>query len=75
MWRIIIIACLAGIILYLIRGYGAKGNSKSSTEELVQDALTGVYFSKSEAVSISRQGKTLYFSSIENRDRFLAERR
>ena len=41
-------------------------------QELVQDALTRVYFPKSAAITVVRGGETLYFQSRENQNRFLS---
>lgn len=67
---LLIIALLFAAIFWVVRGYG-QSRSADQPQEMVRDALTGVYFPKSTAVSISRHGETLYFSNIENRDQYL----
>ncbi len=77
MFRLFIIALLFYLIIWLVRGYGRNEPEKdeNETQELVRDAQTGLYFPKSESVSITREGETFYFASVENRDKFLASRR
>jgi hypothetical protein len=48
-----------------------KTTSNEGESELVSDALTGVYFEKRKAISITTGGQTLYFISVENRDTWL----
>lgn len=74
MFRLLLIALLFALIFWVIRGYG-QDDGPERPQEMVRDALTGVYFPKSEAVSVVRQGETLYFTSVENRDRYLANLR
>jgi hypothetical protein len=74
MWRILLIAVLFYLIIWVIRGLvsPSRGSDPLSDEkELVRDALTGVYFPKNKALTITRSGETLYFSSINNRDAWL----
>ncbi len=71
MLNLIIIAVLFALIFWLVRGYGRKDHEEQ-LQELVPDALTGVYFPKSEAITLTRGGETLYFNCIENRDKYLA---
>lgn len=71
MLNVIIITILFALIIWLGRGLGKNAPRDSNTKELVPDALTGVYFPKTEAVSINRAGETLYFLTIENRDKYL----
>ncbi|MDR1112023.1 MAG: hypothetical protein LBP92_15345 [Deltaproteobacteria bacterium] len=76
MWRILLVALLFYLIVWLIRGLVAPGRGPGvgeGDEELVSDALTGVYFPKTKAVSINRDGRKLYFISVGNRDRWLRE--
>ncbi len=77
MLRLFIIALLFYLIIWLVRGYDGGGAKKEENEvqELVRDAQSGLYFPKSESVSITREGETFYFASVENRDKFLASRR
>ncbi|UQZ89396.1 hypothetical protein C4J81_09375 [Deltaproteobacteria bacterium Smac51] len=77
MLRLFIIALLFYLIIWLVRGYGGNGSNEeeNETQELVRDAQTGLYFPKSESVSITREGETFYFASVENRDKFLTTRR
>ena len=48
---------------------------KAGGEEMVQDALDGSYLPESLAVTARIDGKTLYFASTDNRDRYLQQRR
>jgi len=75
MFHIFMIALLFGLIFWVARGFGRAERRPPPVQELVRDALTGIYFPKSDALSISRGGETLYFSNIENRDRFLSGHR
>ena len=77
MLRLFIIALLFYLIIWLVRGFGRGGpqEGEHETQELVRDATTGLYFPKNESVSITREGETFYFASVENRDKFLASRR
>jgi high-affinity Fe2+/Pb2+ permease len=76
MLRLFIIALLFYLIIWLVRGYDkAPKADENETQELVRDALSSLYFPKSEAISITREGETFYFASVENRDKFLASRR
>jgi len=70
MFRLLLIAALFALVLWVARGY-VQNRSGDQPQEMVPDALTGVYFLKSEAVSITRHGETLYFSTAENRDRYI----
>ena len=71
MFRLLVIAVLFGLIFWLVNGYGRDGNRAAASRELVPDALTGVYFPKDQAVSITRGGETYYFINKENRDKYL----
>ena len=76
MFNLFIIALLFGLIFWVVRGFGrGDGHDRQAERELVRDALTGVFFPKNEAVSITRGGETLYFLNIENRDKYLAANR
>ena len=75
MIRLFIIFILFLLIIWVVRGFGRGGRSETETQELVRDGLTGVYFPKKDAVTIVRGGETLYFASIENRDRYLTMNR
>ncbi|MDR1920492.1 MAG: hypothetical protein LBS31_01930 [Candidatus Adiutrix sp.] len=78
MYRLLVIAFLFWLIIALARSFVGPekaGSPGPESEEMVKDALSGVYCAKSEAVSITRGGETLYFISLENRDRFLAARK
>lgn len=74
MLRLLFIAFLFAAIFWVVRGYG-RSRSDDQPQEMVRDALTGIYFPKNEAVSISRHGETLYFHNIENRDKYLTNNR
>ncbi|MDR3203996.1 MAG: hypothetical protein LBV23_04525 [Deltaproteobacteria bacterium] len=74
MWRIILIALLFYLIIWVARSLvsSERGHSSSSSEdELVRDALTGIYFDKKKALTVTRGGETLYFLSVNNRDSWL----
>ena len=74
--RIIVLAILFYLIFWLIRGLvtpKSSGRARIREEELVKDALTGVYFLKSKAITVNKDGQKLYFSSIDNRDRWLRQ--
>ncbi len=73
--NLFLIALLFGLIFWVVRGYGRGGRRDGDAQDLVRDALTGVYFPKSEAVSIVRGGETLYFLNHDNRDQFLRANR
>ena len=75
MFNLLVIALLFGLIFWLARGFDGGSPKGGGEQELVRDALTGVYFDKKQAVSVTRGGETLYFQNIENRDKFLASRR
>lgn len=75
MFSLLVIALLFGLIFWLSQGFGSGGSKGGTEQELVRDALTGVYFDKEQAVSVTRGGETLYFQNFENRDKFLASRR
>ncbi len=76
MFKTFIIALLFWLIIWLVRGYGGgRGREGPEAQELVRDALTGVYFPKKEALTVVRGGETLYFLNIENRDRYLTMNR
>jgi hypothetical protein len=75
--RILLIALLFYLIIWVVRGLiqsGRPAPPSSDEKELVRDALTGVYFVKSKAVTVTRDGETWHFSSVENRDAWLNER-
>ena len=76
MLRFLVAALLFGLIFGLARSFGRSGAEPSEdVQELVQDALTRVYFPKNAAVKVVRGGETFYFQSLENRDRFLSMNR
>ncbi|MDR1577413.1 MAG: hypothetical protein LBT86_04185 [Deltaproteobacteria bacterium] len=52
-----------------------RPQSVNNPQEMVQDALTGVFFDKDKAFSITTEGQTIYFISQANRDAWLAQRR
>jgi hypothetical protein len=68
---LLIIAVLFGLIFWVSRNYDRGAGPAEPAQDLVRDALTGVYFPKSEALSLTRGGETLFFQSLENRDKFL----
>ena len=74
MFRILGAALLFGLIFGLARSFGRPVRSEEA-QELVQDALTRVYFPKNAAIKVVRGGETLHFQSLENRDRFLSQNR
>jgi hypothetical protein len=74
MGYIILISVLFYLIILVVRGLVTPKKTESQSDmesELVSDALTGVYFEKKKAVSITTGGQTLYFLSVENRDAWL----
>jgi len=71
MIQLLIIAFLFGLIFWVARGFGRGDRSRDQAQDLVRDALTGVYFPKTQAVSVTRGGETLYFLNVENRDKYL----
>jgi hypothetical protein len=74
MFRIFFVALLFGLIFSLARSFGRPGSARpEEVQELVQDALTRVYFPKSAAIKVVRGGETLHFQSVENRDKFLSQ--
>jgi hypothetical protein len=76
--RLLLIAFLFYLIIWVARGLfrpDQTASSEAGPQELVRDALTGVFFDKSRACSLSTDGQTLYFSSKANRDAWLAQRR
>ncbi len=75
MFHLFIIALLFGLIFWVARGFSRSERREPQAQDLVRDAVTEVYFPKSEALSIVRGGETFYFSNIENRDRFLSRSR
>jgi hypothetical protein len=73
MFRLLAVALLFGLIFALSRSFDRPGSDQADeAQELVQDALTRVYFPKNRAVKVARGGETLYFQNLENRDRFLS---
>lgn len=70
MFRLLLITVVVTLILWVTRGF-SRPKSGDQPQEMVPDALTGVYILKNEAVTITRHGETLYFSTAENRDRYL----
>jgi hypothetical protein len=76
MIRFLGVALLFGLIFGLARSFGRPDPARSAeVQELVQDALTRVYFPKSAAVKVVRGGEILHFQNRENRDRFLSQNR
>ncbi|MDR0355514.1 MAG: hypothetical protein LBJ64_07225 [Deltaproteobacteria bacterium] len=74
MFRIILIAVLFYLIIWVVRGLVAPRRARDTRQdevELVRDAHSGEYFPKYKALAISRQGETFYFISQENRDAWL----
>ncbi|MDR2461087.1 MAG: hypothetical protein LBE38_10005 [Deltaproteobacteria bacterium] len=71
--KIFLIALLFYLIIVVVRGLVSPKPEPGGTQEseLVSDALTGVYFDKRKAITISTGGQTLYFISTENRDAWL----
>jgi YHS domain-containing protein len=53
-----------------LRG-GAARDGNQIDDLLVKDPHCGIYFSKTEGVSVEHDGQTLYFCSPECRDAFL----
>ncbi|MDR2367636.1 MAG: hypothetical protein LBF58_05935 [Deltaproteobacteria bacterium] len=75
-FRILVLAILFYLIFWVIRGLVAprqKGQTVIKEEELVKDALTGIYFPVSKAVVVNKHGQKLYFSSVANRDLWLRQ--
>ncbi|MDR0548292.1 MAG: hypothetical protein LBI10_02605 [Deltaproteobacteria bacterium] len=76
--RILLIAFLFYLIIRVTRSLTNKGKAApplESAKELVRDELTGVFFDKSKAFTVNSGGQTLYFSSQQNRDVWLAQNR
>jgi hypothetical protein len=72
MWRFLLVVFLFLLIGWVIRGFFSSGPPQGRNEkEFVRDSLTGVYFAKSDAVTIIKGGEILYFSSVDNRDNWL----
>ncbi|MDR2443701.1 MAG: hypothetical protein LBE31_09325 [Deltaproteobacteria bacterium] len=71
MWRLILVVFLFTLIIWIIRAPARREGSGSKEKEFVRDALTGVYFAKTDAITIVKGGELLYFSSVENRDLWL----
>jgi hypothetical protein len=71
--RVLIISLLFYLIIWVVRGLIQPKAPKGETQEseLVSDALTGVYFDKSKAITVTRGGKVYHFMSVENRDAWL----
>jgi uncharacterized protein len=66
MYRLFWILFLAGIVYWLAKRAFSSGRSKTARneeagEEMVQDPVCGCYLPKSQALSLSFQGKRLYF--------------
>ncbi|MDR2455051.1 MAG: hypothetical protein LBE49_00435 [Deltaproteobacteria bacterium] len=79
MWRLILLALLFYLIIMVGKGLLSSGKGQRPLPDgdekvFVQDALTGVYFPKSEAVTVTTGGETFHFSSVENRDAWLSRR-
>jgi hypothetical protein len=77
MWRLILLAVLFYLIIWIGRGllFSRKAPAPppaGGEKVFVQDSLTGVFFPKSEAVTVVTGGETHYFSSIGNRDAWLS---
>jgi len=76
MFRFLTAALLFGLICGLARSLGRPGRPEpEEVQDLVQDALTKVYFPKNSAIKVVRGGETFYFQSLENRDLFLSRNR
>jgi hypothetical protein len=58
----------------LARREGPPAPPAPGERVFVQDAHTGVYFPKSEAVTVTTDGETFYFSSVDHRDAWLGRR-
>ncbi|MDR2349138.1 MAG: hypothetical protein LBF41_00745 [Deltaproteobacteria bacterium] len=72
--RVFLVALLFYLIIVVVRGLvRPKTNPafEGDESELVSDSLTGVYFEKKKAVSVTTGGKTHYFLTTENRDAWL----
>jgi hypothetical protein len=77
MWRLLLLAALFYLIIRVGRGLLAPPGHRRPTggeRIFVRDALTGVYFPESEAVTVTTGGETYHFSSIGNRDAWLSGR-
>ncbi|MDR2351771.1 MAG: hypothetical protein LBF22_01185 [Deltaproteobacteria bacterium] len=73
MRNILLIAVLFYLIIWVVKGLlrPKTTDQESPEKDMVSDALTGVFFHKKQAVTISRGGQTFYFISVENRDAWL----
>ena len=79
MLRFVLLAVLLYLIIWVGRGLVFSRRDPGPLPEgdervFVQDALTGVYFPRSEAVTVKTGGETYHFSSIANRDAWLGRR-
>ncbi|MDR1608082.1 MAG: hypothetical protein LBT38_06710 [Deltaproteobacteria bacterium] len=77
--RLLIIAFLFYLIIWVAKGLFRPTKPPLDIpklpQDMVQDALTGVFFDKSQAFTLTTKGQTIYFCSQENRDAWLAQRR
>jgi hypothetical protein len=74
MWRVLLIAVLFYLIIWVVRGLVAPKRGPETSRlatEMVRDALTQIYFPKDRAISVSKNGQTYYFISADNRDAWL----
>ena len=78
MWRLLLLAALFYLIIVVGKGllFSRKGERPpvEDGKVFVQDALTGVYFPKSDSVTVTTGGETYHFSSVDNRDAWLSRR-
>lgn len=70
MYRLIVILILLGILYWMVKRafFPPKrraGGSQEIGEEMIQDPVCGCYIPKSQAFTLSHQGKKLYFCSRE----------
>ena len=70
MYRLITILILLGIIYWAVKRAFSPTRGKAASrgeaeEEMVQDPVCGCYLPKSQSLSISYRGKTLFFCSQE----------
>ncbi|MDR1041738.1 MAG: hypothetical protein LBR80_16550 [Deltaproteobacteria bacterium] len=72
--RVFIIAMLFYLVVWVVRGLirpAGKATPAAAENELVRDSQTGVYFERSKALVVIREGQTHFFANAETRDAWL----